>query len=238
MQSVTLGVGQFCTNPGLVIGLQNDHFTTFVRRAEEIAQGSAAGTMLTPAICERFHAGVDLAKKIPGVRASTVSKTEASGARAGAVVFSTEAETFLQRHELREEIFGPATVVVGCHSTMELEAIARSMSGQLTATIHGTEEDLAAHRHLVTLLQEKVGRLLFNGFPTGVEVCPSMHHGGPYPATTDSRSTSVGTAAIKRFARPICFQNFPSAALPPELQNKNARQIWRLIDGKLSKEDC
>jgi NADP-dependent aldehyde dehydrogenase len=108
----------------------------------------------------------------------------------------------------------------------------------LTATIHGTEEDLVQHANLVSILREKAGRLIFNQFPTGVEVCPSMQHGGPYPACTDSRFTSVGTFAIKRFVRPVCFQNFPDVALPVELKNKNSRNIWRLVDGKLSKEDC
>jgi NADP-dependent aldehyde dehydrogenase len=118
-----------------------------------------------------------------------------------------------------------------------LEQAARTLPGQLTATIHGTEEDLAAHQTMVSILQQKAGRLIFNGFPTGVEVCPSMHHGGPYPATTDVHFTSVGTAAIKRFARPICFQSFPQQALPPELQNRNVRNIWRIVEGQLTKDD-
>src|SRR5437879_11261683 len=106
-----------------------------------------------------------------------------------------------------------------------------------TPTIHGIDKNFAQHQKLISILQQKVGWLIFNGFPTGVEVCPSMHHGGPYPATTDAHFTSVGTAAIKRFARPVCFQNFPPSALPTDLQNKNARKIWRLIDGQLSKDD-
>ena len=119
-----------------------------------------------------------------------------------------------------------------------MEQIARGLPGQLTATIHGTEQDLAEHQTLIAILQQKAGRLIFNGFPTGVEVCPSMHHGGPYPAASDVHFTSVGTAAIKRFARPICFQSFPDAALPVELQNKNTRSIWRLVDGQFTKADC
>jgi NADP-dependent aldehyde dehydrogenase len=118
-----------------------------------------------------------------------------------------------------------------------LEQIARGLHGQLTATIHGTDEDLAQHKNLIAILKQKVGRLIFNGFPTGVEVCASMQHGGPYPATTDSRTTSVGAYAIKRFVRPVCFQNFPDAALPPELQNKNSRNLWRLVDNQFTKAD-
>ena len=116
--------------------------------------------------------------------------------------------------------------------------VARGLQGHLTATIHGTKEDLNEFKDLIGVLQTKVGRLVFNGFPTGVEVCAAMHHGGPYPATTDSRSTSVGAYAIKRFARPVCFQNFPESALPLELQDRNHRNIWRIVDDQLTRDDC
>jgi NADP-dependent aldehyde dehydrogenase len=135
-----------------------------------------------------------------------------------------------------EELFGPSTTVVRCGSREELERVARALEGQLTATIHGTPADLDEYASLVSILERKAGRLIVNGFPTGVEVCPAMQHGGPYPATTDSRSTSVGTAAINRFARPVAYQNFPQSLLPPELQDGNPRRIWRLVDGELSKE--
>jgi NADP-dependent aldehyde dehydrogenase len=116
-----------------------------------------------------------------------------------------------------------------------MEAVARRLDGQLTATIHGTPADLAAHAWLTAILEDKAGRLVVNGFPTGVEVCASMQHGGPYPATTDSRTTSVGTAAILRFARPVAYQNFPQSSLPLELQDANPRGIWRQVDGQLTK---
>jgi NADP-dependent aldehyde dehydrogenase len=138
---------------------------------------------------------------------------------------------------LAEEVFGPATLVVSCDHPRELEAVARNLEGHLTATLHGTSEELAEYQRLVSILERKVGRLIFNGVPTGVEVCPSIHHGGPYPATTDSRTTSVGTNAIKRFARPLCYQDFPDEQLPKELRNRNSRGIWRLLDGALTKED-
>jgi NADP-dependent aldehyde dehydrogenase len=163
---------------------------------------------------------------------------QATQGRAAAMIFNTDAKTFKQQQVLREEVFGPSTLLVNSGSTDELEKIARDLPGQLTATIHGTEEDLLQHANLVAILREKAGRLIYNQFPTGVEVCPSMQHGGPYPATTDSRSTSVGTFAIKRFVRPVSYQNFPDVALPVELKNKNARNIWRIVDGKLTKEDC
>ncbi|MBP6820458.1 MAG: hypothetical protein KA368_02890 [Acidobacteria bacterium] len=151
-------------------------------------------------------------------------------------MLNTEAGNFLEHRELGEEVFGPSTVVVSCGSKEELGKVANNLEGHLTATIHGTEADLAEFSWLVSILENKVGRLLFNGFPTGVEVCASMHHGGPYPATTDSRTTSVGTAAISRFARPISYQNFPQSVLPVELQNKNERGILRLVDNQFTKE--
>jgi len=159
-------------------------------------------------------------------------------ARAGAVLFATDAKTFREQKILAEEVFGPATLLVSCGSLEELEEMARGLHGQLTASIHGTDEDLARHKNLIAILLQKAGRLIFNGFPTGVEVCAAMQHGGPYPATTDSRTTSVGAYAIKRFARPVCFQNFPDAALPTELQKKNSRQLWRLVDNQLTKSDA
>lgn len=239
-QSLTLGVGQFCTNPGLVVGIQSDSLNRFTRKLMELVSISPPGTMLHQGICRAYQEAVHHFRESPGVQvlaesngAASLEKTEAR-----AIVFGTEARTFLGNQSLSEEVFGPSTLLVTCGSVSELEEIARNLEGHLTATIHGTEEDLREHRALVEILEDKVGRLIFNGFPTGVEVCPSIHHGGPYPATTDARETSVGTAAIRRFARPICYQNFPQEAVPPELQNKNGRRIWRLVDGEFSKEDC
>lgn len=237
VQSVTMGVGQFCTNPGLVFGLHDNNFASFIEKTAELASGTAPGTMLYPAISERFNQRVEQARSVQGVRIAGQSSGAAKAGQAQAIVFTTDAKTFFKNPALSEELFGPSTLIVNCSSAGELECIAAGLPGQLTATIHGTEADLAQHQKLVSILQQKVGRLLFNGFPTGVEVCPAMHHGGPYPATTDAHFTSVGTAAIKRFARPICFQNFPDAALPAELRNKNSRNIWRMVDGKLTKDD-
>ena len=238
LQSVTMGVGQFCTNPGLVFGLRDDNFGAFVEKTAQLASAAAPGTMLYPAISERFNQGVEQARNIPGVGVAGQSAMAGKAGQASAIVFTTDAGTFLKNPALAEELFGPSTLIVSCLSAEELARLAAGLPGQLTATIHGTKEDLAQHQKLVSILQRKVGRLLFNGFPTGVEVCPAMHHGGPYPATSDVHFTSVGTAAIKRFARPICFQNFPDAALPVELRNKNSRNIWRLVDGQLTREDC
>ena len=236
LQSVTLGVGQFCTNPGLVFGLAGEHFASLGTQVGSLATKAASGTMLYQGICERFQHGVEQFSKTPGVQVVGHATGATNPTQATPTVFQTTSEVFQQQRHLREELFGPSTLLVACGSSTELEQIARALPGQLTATIHGTEEDLKANVALIAILQNKAGRLLFNGFPTGVEVCPSMHHGGPYPATSDSHYTSVGTAAISRFARPVCSQSFPETALPPELQNKNTRGIWRLVDGQLTKQ--
>ncbi|MDB6026719.1 MAG: aldH [Verrucomicrobiales bacterium] len=236
VQSVTMGVGQFCTNPGLAFGLNGADLNSFLEKAGQVATNAPSGTMLYQNLCANFNKGIAGLENVSGVR--VVGKSAATDKqRAPATVFTTNAQTFLANEVLHEELFGPSTLVVSCDSATDFEKIARALPGQLTATIHGTEEDLAQHKNLVSILQQKVGRLLFNGFPTGVEVCPSMHHGGPYPATTNPMFTSVGTAAIKRFARPICFQSFPDSALPTALQNKNRRNVWRLVDSKLTKDD-
>ena len=235
--SVTLGAGQFCTNPGVVVGtgVELDEFS---RLAGEKIGGSPACTLLYEGILKGYETGLQDLERTGAVSViARAQPTSSSATPAVPTVLSTAGSDFLRHERLREEVFGPSTLIVSWRSREELLDVARSIEGNLTASIHGTAEDLEEYADLVRLLENKVGRLLFNGFPTGVEVCPSMHHGGPYPATTDVRSTSVGTAAIFRFARPICYQNFPDAALPLELRNRNERGIWRLVDGELTKED-
>jgi alpha-ketoglutaric semialdehyde dehydrogenase len=232
VSSATLGVGQFCTNPGLTMAIGDEALDRCVHKMHELIHDAQPGTMLYPALLDAFEAGVRRLSAVEGV-----STTRASGdaAQACPSLFETGADVFLRSRELGQEVFGPSTVVVKCASREEMEAVARRLEGQLTATIHGTPEDLETHASLVSILEGKAGRLIVNGFPTGVEVGASMQHGGPYPATTDSRSTSVGTAAIHRFARPIAYQNFPPSLLPVELQDANPRGIWRLIDGETTK---
>jgi NADP-dependent aldehyde dehydrogenase len=232
--SVTLGVGQFCTNPGLTIGISDAGFDDLVGQLDALMSSAPPGTMLTPAICQAYQSGARRLSAIDGVstRQSSVAAQESQGIPS---LFVTGAEVFLQHQDVREELFGPSTVVIRCGSRDELYQVARQLEGQLTATIHGTPADLEEYAPLVSILESKAGRLIVNGFPTGVEVCPSMQHGGPYPATTDSRATSVGTAAISRFVRPVAYQNFPPSLLPAELQDANPRGIWRLVDGQLTK---
>jgi NADP-dependent aldehyde dehydrogenase len=227
-QSVTLGVGQFCTKPGVVVAIDDDSTHRFVATASELMQAAPPGAMLHSGISAGFVEGARRLAQTPGVRT-----TAAAGAGNTAVptLFVTDARTFAKHEHLREELFGPATLVVISPDRDQMLDIARRLDGHLTATMHGTDDDLQSFHELVDVLQTKVGRLIFNGFPTGVEVSAAMHHGGPYPATTDSRFTSVGTAAIERWARPICYQNFPQSALPPELHDENPRRLWRLVDG-------
>jgi NADP-dependent aldehyde dehydrogenase len=235
--SVTLGVGQFCTCPGLVIGLEGDATKTFTAAVAELMAAASPGTMLYDGIRRAFNDGVDTFSKVPGVKvAARASSADASKNQAAPTVFATDAETFLRNDALSHEVFGPSTLLVTGKSKQEMERIARSLDGHLTATIHGTPADLEEYRELVSILETKVGRLVFNGFPTGIEPCNAVHHGGPYPATTDARTTSIGTAALERFVRPVCYQDFPQQALPPELRDGNPRKIWRLVEGQMTRE--
>jgi NADP-dependent aldehyde dehydrogenase len=235
-QSVTLGVGQLCTCPGLVVGIRDLALDKFIGSVNNLFESAPPATMLHPGILRAYQERLKRLSEVEGVSCKrSVGLADENKTEAQAAVFVTEAETFLSHEELSEEVFGPATVVVSCSSKDELMRVADELQGHLTATIHGTNEDLEEYQDLVDLLQKKVGRLVFNGFPTGVEVCAAIHHGGPYPATTDVRSTSVGAYAIKRFARPICFQNFPQEALPVELQDENKRGIWRIVDNEVTR---
>lgn len=233
--SVTLGVGQFCTNPGLVFVQAGEGAKKFLAKLENRFAATPAGTMLTAGLCSAYRVGLENFLKISGVKRAAQAAAADSGpgkAQAGAALFVTSAETFLGNHRLMDEVFGPSTLVVECSSREEMLAAAAMLEGQLTATIHSTSTELEANAELVKILTMKAGRLLFNGFPTGVEVAHAMTHGGPYPATSDGRSTSVGTRAIERFLRPVSYQNFPEALLPLELQSSNPLKIARLLDGK------
>jgi alpha-ketoglutaric semialdehyde dehydrogenase len=233
--SVTLAVGQFCTNPGLVFVPAGATAQTFCKKLEELMAATPPGFMLTADICAEYRAGIQKFTDRPAVR--NLLPTSSQSGQAGApALFVTDAATFLKDATLMNEVFGPSTLVVQCNSSTQMMDAARVLEGQLTATLHGTPEELIANRELVALLQTKAGRLVCNGFPTGVEVCHGMMHGGPYPATADGRSTSVGTRAITRFARPVCYQNFADLLLPDELKEANPLRIWRLKNGELTRE--
>jgi acyl-CoA reductase-like NAD-dependent aldehyde dehydrogenase len=203
-------VGQFCTNPGLVI--LEERSETFLKKLASLMEATPSGTMLTAGICAAFHAGVERIARTPGVRRLAFGKA-AAGGQAAPALFATDAGTFLRERSLMEEVFGPCTLVVECAGRDALLSVARQLEGQITATIHANPEELQAGDELLSILETKAGRLVCNGFPTGVEVCHAMSHGGPYPATSDGRSTSVGSRALTRFLRPVCYQGFPADVL-------------------------
>jgi NADP-dependent aldehyde dehydrogenase len=237
VDSLTMGVGQFCTNPGLVIGLAGERFDAFAAAAAEALQAKAAGTMLTAGIHKAYVSAIERHSGIAGVqllaRGSADAGTEKAGCAAQAALYRVDAATFLATPDLEEEIFGPASVLVACRDEAEMLAVAEHLEGQLTATVHATGDDYALAARLLPVLERKAGRILFNGFPTGVEVSHAMVHGGPFPATSDSRSTSVGATAIERFLRPVCYQEVPAALLPEALRDDNPLGLARLVDGKL-----
>lgn len=236
--SVTQGAGQFCTNPGLTLMLRSAAADAFLQSASELLDGAPAGTLVHRGIKEAYDGAIEQVSHLEGVsvRARGQAKGPCSETEARPALLLTDAASYHRHPRLAEEIYGPVTLAVVCEGAPELIEVARSLKGHLTATVHGTQKDLPGFQELVAVLRQKAGRLVFNGFPTGVEVSPAMHHGGPYPATTDARATSVGTAAIERFVRPVCFQDFPQSALPEELQDANPRGVWRLVDGAFTRD--
>ncbi len=239
VQSVTLGVGQFCTNPGLVLGLDNADLDGFITAAASEARKVAPATMLTPGIARAFTTAVDRHNKTPGVTVAGRSETAAEPAKSQAdcVIFSTNAATARAQHHLADEIFGPTSTVVRCRDRAELAAFVRDLQGHLVASVHATAADIAENGDILAQLETKVGRIVWNGFGTGIEVCAAMHHSGPYPATSDPHFTSIGHAAISRFARPVAYQGYPDNALPEALRNRNTLGVWRLVDGQMTRDD-
>ncbi len=234
--SITQGVGQFCTNPGLIFGVEGEDLQRFIRA---LAQGIAQVTpshMLHPGIARAYRSKRAAALEQQGVVTEAVAEAAGSDNDGIPTLASASATAFLENPVLHQEVFGPYSLVIKCRDVEEMTALARHTEGQLTSTLMATEEDLRRHAALVDVVKEKCGRLVLNGVPTGVEVCLAMQHGGPYPATTDSRFTSVGADGIKRFARPLCFQGFPDALLPEELQNANPAGIWRSVNDQLTRE--
>ena len=236
--SFTLGAGQFCTKPGMVFLPEVGEVSGFTKKLHDLVGQPSGFALLTPGIRASYGAAVAARKHISSIKSvsEAADTADKSGLSVGAVLFETDAAAFLSDPTLAGEIFGPTTVLVHHSTRDQLIDIARELEGHLTATIHGTEQDLREFADLVDILENKVGRLLFNGFPTGVEVTDAMVHGGPYPATSDGRSTSVGSRAILRFARPVCYQGFPDEVLPEELKDANPLGIWRMMDGQLTRE--
>jgi len=231
--SLSLGTGQFCTNPGLVILVGKDSLDGFRNLLSEKLSSLSPGIMLSRKAISSYIKGVEAVSSLEGVEVEWAGNGPGSGEEMtgyGCVITATP-EAFLCSPPLQKEIFGPATVLVQVGDEKELISALMKTGGQLTVTFHHEGDDLKQFSGLVEAAEQIAGRIIFNGFPTGVEVCHAMHHGGPYPASTDLRSTSVGTRGISRFARPVCFQNAPEAVLPKELWDDNPLGIRRLVNG-------
>lgn len=232
--SVVQGCGQFCTNPGLVIGLRSPAFTAFIEQLAGQINEQPAQTMLNAGTLRSYAKGVS--QLADHALVEHLAGLAQQGAQAQPQVFKADVRLLLEGDPvLQEEVFGPTTVVIEVQDAAQLDAAIQSLHGQLTATLIGEPEDLQQFGGLTPLLEQKVGRILINGYPTGVEVCDAMVHGGPYPATSDARGTSVGTLAIDRFLRPVCFQNYPDSLLPEPLKNANPLGIQRLVDGQTTR---
>jgi NADP-dependent aldehyde dehydrogenase len=224
--SFTLGGGQFCTKPGLIFA-EAAYDTAFTERLRQATEAVTAFPLLTDGIASSYRKAHESRSALQ----TATGQQSTTGFSVSALLQETIAKTYLADPTLAEEVFGPSTLLIHCAAKEEMLAAARALEGHLTATVLGTEDDLAENAELLRILETKVGRVIFNAFPTGVEVCHAMVHGGPYPATSDGRSTSVGSQAIFRFARPVAYQGLPQAALPDELKDGNPLGILRLKDG-------
>lgn len=233
--SITLGVGQFCTNPGLIIAIEDEALNLFIQALASEIQKAVPGTMLHQGIADNYSKRLTQTLAQKGVKTEGQTTTQGNNAQGTPLVASVSADIFLQNPTLSEEVFGPFSLIVKCKNLEELTKVVSRGHGQLTATIIGDEAEISKHKVLINVLIEKAGRLIINGVPTGVEVCPAQMHGGPFPATTDSRFTAVGTDAIKRFVRPVAFQNFPESLLPDELKSNNPLGICRIFNGEFRK---
>jgi NADP-dependent aldehyde dehydrogenase len=230
--SLNMGAGQFCTNPGLAIGLKGAALDAFIKAAGEAVEASAAQAMLTPGIHAAYEAGVDILATHAAVREVARGQIGEGAHTCRAGLFIASAADFLDDAVLQAEVFGASSLVIECRHLDEMRRVATRVEGQLTATLQMDDGDLDAAMSLVPILERKAGRILANGWPTGVEVCHAMVHGGPYPATSDSRTTSVGSAAIHRFLRPVCYQALPEGLLPEALKEGNPLGVSRLVDGR------
>ncbi|MDE1197403.1 aldehyde dehydrogenase (NADP(+)) [Pseudomonas sp. Bc-h] len=228
--SIVQGCGQFCTNPGLIIGLRSPAFSEFQKRLAAQVKDQSPQTMLNAGTLSSYVRGLKALHAHPGIE--HLAGDEQQGDQAHPQLFKADVSLLLGGDELlQEEVFGPTSIIVEVTDQAQLTEALLGLHGQLTATLLVDGDDMQRFSELTALLEQKVGRILINGYPTGVEVVDSMVHGGPYPATSDARGTSVGTLAIDRYLRPVCFQNYPDSALPEALKNANPLGIQRLVDG-------
>lgn len=234
--SITQGVGQFCTNPGLIIGIESDDLQQFIDTLGKEIQKVAPAKMLHPGIAKAFDEKRNKALQQSNVTTVSVSGIPKKENEGTPTIATATGKDFLENPVLHQEVFGPYSLVIRCKDINEMNEVAKKLEGQLTSTLMATDNDFISNQDLIESVKNICGRFVLNGVPTGVEVCLSMQHGGPYPATTDLRFTSVGADGIKRFARPIAFQNWENSLLPDELKNENPLNIWRSVNNKLTKE--
>jgi NADP-dependent aldehyde dehydrogenase len=230
--SITVGSGQFCTNPGLLLGIQGVGLSNFIQQLSEEIVKIEPSCMLHPNIIGAYEKNKQTAIDEEGLVVAADYGSEVGVNYARQAVVTVKGDTFLQNTTLHHEVFGPFSMVVECENAAQLQEIISNLEGQLTGTIISDNDEIAKYGHVVAALQTRVGRIIFNGVPTGVEVCSAMHHGGPYPASTDSRFTAVGTDSIKRWVRPFSFQDWPDHLLPTELKNANPLGISRSVNNE------
>ena len=234
--SITLGSGQFCTNPGLLLGIKGDSLTNFIEKLSDAIIKIEPSCMLHPNIIGAYESNKQKVVSQDGLQVVAYYPTDVQTNYARQTVTTVEGKTFLENATLHQEVFGPYSIVVQCEDIEQLEQIIAKLEGQLTGTIIAEESELSKYPGVVSALQNRVGRLIYNGVPTGVEVCPSMHHGGPYPSSTDSRFTAVGIHSIKRWVRPISYQDWPNNLLPIELRNENPLNLLRTVNGEVTNQ--
>jgi NADP-dependent aldehyde dehydrogenase len=232
--SITVSVGQFCTNPGIIVSIESEELNEFIQLLGKKIESIKPAKMLHVGIAKNFHKKRSEALAQPNVSVAGQATIEAQEDESIPTITQTTGEAFLNNPILHKEIFGPYSLVVRCKNMDEMLAVVQHTEGQLTASLMATNEEVKENISLINALQHICGRFVLNGVPTGVEVALAMHHGGPYPSTTDSRFTSVGADGIKRFARPICYQNFADELLPPELKNENPLGLWRTVNNELT----
>ena len=234
--SITLGTGQFCTNPGLILGIESDALSHFINRLSEDIVSIEPSCMLHPNIIEAYENNKEKVLAEPNLTVSANYNSEVKTNFAKQAVITVKGSTFLENPTLHHEVFGPFSIVVQCKNANQLELILSSLEGQLTGTVIADNHEASNYTEVISALQNRVGRIIYNGVPTGVEVCPSMVHGGPYPASTDSRFTAVGVDSIKRWVRPFSYQDWPNELLPNELRNENPLGISRRLNGKFTNQ--
>ena len=233
--SITLGSGQFCTNPGLLLGIKGEGLTAFIEQLSNEIIKIEPSCMLHPNIIGAFEGNKQKAVSQGGLKVIASFNSDVKENYARQTITTVEGNTFLENTTLHQEVFGPYSIVVQCEDAKQLELIISKLEGQLTGTIIAEDRELSKYTPIIDALQNRVGRLIYNGVPTGVEVCPSMQHGGPYPSSTDSRFTAVGIHSIKRWVRPVSYQDWPDSLLPDELKNSNPLGISRLVNNEQTK---